>query len=453
MAAWWMMAVAAAAGGPEESLAEGIAHQRAGRVEQAIVAYESCLSQQPQHPGCLWEIGWSHWSQGNWQGVVDAWSPLRTLQPGRPHLETYLPQAERHLAHLQELFASLEQQPATTRAPVTEGRTIRIRAVGDIMLGSTFPEGHMPEDDAVGALADVTDWLADADLTFGNLEGPLCDTGVTRKCGTSENCYAFRSPTRYARHLKAAGFDLLSTANNHSGDFGETCRRATEQTLDAAGIAWSGAPGTVATRTVDGLKVGMVAFHTAPETNYLLDGPTASRTIAAAAAQHDVVIVSFHGGAEGTDAMHVPDGPETFYGEDRGDLRRFARRAIEAGADVVFGHGPHVPRGFELIDGHLVAYSLGNFATYGRFSLKGHLATSLVLDVTLDHEGRLVRGAILPVHQVGRGIPRKDDDGTAIALINDLTRTDFPDTGPSIAQDGTFTRPTAAPIAQGESEE
>ena len=86
---------------------------------------------------------------------------------------------------------------------------------------------------------------------------------------------------------------------------------------------------------------------------------------------HDIVIVSFHGGAEGSKALHVPYGQETFYGENRGHLREFTHTVIDAGADLVWGHGPHVLRGMEVYKDRLIAYSLGNFATYGRFNTRG----------------------------------------------------------------------------------
>ncbi len=165
---------------------------------------------------------------------------------------------------------------------------------------------------------------------------------------------------------------------------------------------------------------------------------TARALVASLAQSHDLVIVSFHGGAEGNKALHVPQGRESFYGENRGDLRTFTRVLVEAGADVIFGHGPHVPRGFQLIDGRLVAYSLGNFATYGRFGLDGHLSTSLILDVELDGEGRLIQGQIHPITLRGKGIPEKDSDGTAIDLIRSLSTEDFGDSAPLIAQDGRF---------------
>jgi hypothetical protein len=153
---------------------------------------------------------------------------------------------------------------------------------------------------------------------------------------------------------------------------------------------------------------------------------------------HDLVFVSFHGGAEGSKAAHVPNGPEKFYSENRGDLRAFARTAVGAGADLVLGHGPHVWRGLELVDGHLVAYSMGNFATYGLFRLEGALGTSAVLEVTLGPDGRLVTGKLLPTLQANGGLPAPDPAGKVIPMVRDLSTTDFGATAPQIDDDGTI---------------
>lgn len=420
------------------SLAAGMEAMRAKQTERALEHYKTCLETAPEHVACHWEIGWAYWTVSDWEQVVRHWKRVASLDPEHSEVGKHLPTAEGHLASLAVIRSTAEKAPASVRAPVPEGRTLRLRAVGDIMLGTDFPAGYLPPDDGAKLLDDVKDWLRDADLTFGNLEGPLCDGGTTRKCGEGGNCYAFRSPTRYAAYLAEAGFNLLSTANNHAEDFGVECRLQTEQAVAAHGMAFSGRPGTIASVEVDGLKVAMIGFHTSKNSHYVNDHPTAAALVQAQKATHDLVVVSFHGGAEGSKATRVPDEMEIFYGEKRGHLRAFAKTVVEAGADVVFGHGPHVPRGLQLIDGHLVAYSLGNFATYGRFNLSGHLATSLVLEVVLDHEGKLVSGRILPVKQIGQGVPVRDESGTAIDLIRSLSDLDFGDTAPVIAQDGTF---------------
>ena len=97
--------------------------------------------------------------------------------------------------------------------------TLRIAAVGDIMMGSGFPTNLLPADDAKGSFKAVLAPLRGADLTFGNLEGVLLDEGQSKKCKGGPSCYAFRMPERYVNHLVDAGFDAVSTANNHSGDF------------------------------------------------------------------------------------------------------------------------------------------------------------------------------------------------------------------------------------------
>lgn len=425
---------------PAELVEQGMLAQRNGDVDAALDHYQQCLTQQPDFVGCHWEIGWSYWTQGNWEKVVEHWRKVRSLDPSHSQVSKHLPKAEAQLESLRMIEAMASDAPTTVRPPLAKGRTLRLRAVGDIMLGTDFPgDGkHLPPSDGADMLTAVKAALLDADLTFGNLEGPLCDTGTTRKCGEGGNCYAFRTPTRYGRYLSEVGFDMLSTANNHAEDFGDECRLATETTLDALDIAYSGRPGTIATVDAAGVKVGMIGFHSARNSHYINDHEMAAKLVRHVAANHDVTIVSFHGGAEGSKALHVPDEMELFYGEKRGHLRQFAKVVIEAGADLVLGHGPHVPRAMQLIDGHLVAYSLGNFATYGRFNLSGYLGSSLILEVTLDHEGRLVSGRILPYRLEGEGVPRPDPENTAINLIRTLSSEDFGTSAPIIAQDGTF---------------
>ncbi|MDP3235701.1 MAG: CapA family protein [Myxococcales bacterium] len=322
-----------------------------------------------------------------------------------------------------------------------EAPTLRFRAVGDVMLGTSVPEGVLPPDDGAHLFDDVAALLQDADVTFANLEGPLCDSGTSAKCRKGGNCYAFRSPTRYAKYLKAAGVDLGSTANNHSGDFGDACRRETEAALDGQGIVWSGPPGSIGTLAAKGKKIALIAFHTSGATNDVNDLPTAKKLVAQAATTHDLVVVSFHGGAEGLGADRVKDGAERYLGENRGDLKAFTHAVIDAGADLVLGHGPHVLRAMELYQGRLIAYSLGNFATYGRFSLSGALGVSVVLEVELADDGRFVRGRLLSTKQEGKGVPMRDQTKRGQKTIAELSARDFPKTGVRVSNDGVLSAP------------
>ena len=114
-----------------------------------------------------------------------------------------------------------------------------IIGVGDIMLGSNYPfEYLLPENDA-NILKNTQNILKNADITAGNLEGTLFDTGGTPKsCNNPNVCYAFRMPSRYGTYLKQAGFDYLSIANNHSNDFGQTGIKETIQNLNNLNIKY-----------------------------------------------------------------------------------------------------------------------------------------------------------------------------------------------------------------------
>ena len=98
-------------------------------------------------------------------------------------------------------------------------------------------------------------------------------------------------------------------------------------------------------------------------------------------------MVAIHAGAEGSDQIHVPHGAEYFLGENRGNSRAFTHAAIDAGADLVVGSGPHVIRGVEWYHHRLIAYSTGNFAGYHNFSLGGTLSLSAIFRVTLKPDG------------------------------------------------------------------
>lgn len=434
MLAALLLALPAAADDTPAALhAAGLAAAQAKDPATAAATFAACAQLDPSFLPCQWELGWVAWAKNDWAGAAERWRRVRDGGDDPPGLAGYLALAEAHVAALAAARAATGSRP-----PLPPGFTLRLRAVGDLMIGSDFPSPTFPPAGAEHALDAVKDLLADADLTFGNVEGPLCDGGTTTKCKPGENCYAFRTPTRFAATFRDAGLDLASIANNHAEDFGLACREQTMAALAGAGIAWSGTPGTVATREVNGAKVGMVAFHTNPNSNYVNDPREVEALVRAAAATHDLVIVSFHGGAEGSKAGHVPRGGETFYGENRGDLRAFARTAVAAGADLVLGHGPHVWRGLEVVDGRLVAYSLGNFATYGLFRLDGPLGISAVLEVTLGPDGRFVAGKLLPTLQANGGIPAPDPAAAVVGIVRDLSAADFPETAPVIGADGSI---------------
>ena len=334
-------------------------------------------------------------------------------------------------------------QPVAEPTPVNK-EPITIAAVGDIMMASPFPnDSRMPPNDGADLFTPFKSVLAAADITFGNLEGPIVDTGISAKCRPgSTRCFAFRTPTRYGRYLKEAGFDVMSVANNHAGDFGETGRVSTQKVLDEQGIKYAGSLQPLATTAYlesHGKRVAFIGFghnNGMPSINDL-DG--ARRLVTEAGKKADIVVVSFHGGAEGTNAQRVPQRSEIFLGENRGNLPLFARTVIDAGADLVIGHGPHVMRGMEIYKDRLVMYSLGNFCTYGWFQLAGETALTAVVEATIDAEGKFISGRIYPGKQEGRGIPVPDEAKQAVPLLRNLSTADFPTSAPKIADDGSIT--------------
>lgn len=315
------------------------------------------------------------------------------------------------------------------------------------MLGTDYPQNHLPDDDGIGFLADVAPFLSSADVAFGNLEGVLVDGGEPgKKCSNPSACYLFRSPTRYAYHYRAAGFDVLSLANNHARDFGEAGRDSSMVAIAAAGMHHSGRVDDFASLEVNGTRVAVLAYAVTKNSNMMLDYELAFETVAHFAASHDIVLVSFHGGAEGVGVTHVPFADEEYYGEPRGDVVWFARGAVDAGADLVIGHGPHVVRGMERYKDRLIAYSLGNFATYYGISVAGIKGVAPILTTTLDGNGVFVEGEIVSTIQLRPAGPSIDEKDRALNLIRGLSIEDFGEPGLQFLPDGRILPTTRPPV-------
>lgn len=230
----------------------------------------------------------------------------------------------------------------------------------------------------------------------------------------------------------------MSLANNHARDFGEEGRLASMKSLAAAGMHHSGLEGDFASMSVNGLDVAFLAYAVTRNSNLLLDYDLASSTVSAFASSHDIVVVSFHGGAEGRDVTHLPFAEEEYFGEPRGDVVKFSRMMVDAGADLVVGHGPHVVRAMENYRDRLIAYSLGNFATYYGISVDGQKGIAPILMVTLDGEGNFVEGNIHSTIQLRPDGPSIDPEHRALKLIRDLSEEDFGSPGIFFGEDGTI---------------
>jgi len=356
-------------------------------------------------------------------------------------------------APMPSIESAAEETPAAVPAaepplPDLSSLRISIASVGDMMIGTDYPQNHLPDDDGVSFLSNVTAVLSAADVTFGNLEGVLLDGGTPgKKCSNPAACYLFRSPTRYAGHYKRAGFDVLSLANNHARDFGEEGRSSSMEALAAHGMYHSGREGDFASFTVRDTRIAVLAFAVTKNSNMMLDYELAFATVEQFSATHDIVVVSFHGGAEGVDVTHIPFAEEEYYGEPRGDVVWFARGVVDAGADLVIGHGPHVVRGMERYKGRLIAYSLGNFATYYGISVAGIKGIAPILTVTLDGNGLFVDGQITSTVQLRPAGPSLDEKQRALNLMRGLSIDDFGSPGLLFESDGLILPVARSPFA------
>ncbi|MCC3765808.1 CapA family protein [Glycomyces sp. TRM65418] len=331
--------------------------------------------------------------------------------------------------------AAAETTPAESPSP--EPREITITHVGDTMPGS-YPN-QMASDDGAGFFAGVRDALP-GDVVIANLEGAL-STLEFDKCGGGE-CTYFRLPAEYAQVFADAGFDVLNQANNHGWDAGPDGAIETQEAIREAGMAVCGIKDEVClVETESGLTVGLVGF--APYTFYTdnRDLDAVAALVASAKEQADIVVATAHLGAEGTDHRHVPEGVETYLGEDRGDTRAFARTCVDNGADLVFGHGPHVLRGMEVYNGKLIAYSLGNFGGgQNLFATDGPLGRSAILTVTVREDGTILAAQATATRMDGDGYPQLDDDHGAFEDLNELAA-DFGDAGVRVDDNGALIIP------------
>lgn len=325
-----------------------------------------------------------------------------------------------------------------------EEQTVKIIGVGDMMLGTNYPSrSYLPANGGKDLLTDVKEILSGADLTFGNLEGTILDKGGTaKKCRNPNVCYVFRSPESYINHFTDAGFDVLSIANNHARDFGAQGLKRTKEVLATAGIEYAGLAGTdeYAIFEKDGITYGFCAFAPNVGTVDIRNISRAKQIVAKLEKEVDIVIVSFHGGAEGSKHQRMTRKTEYYYGENRGNVYNFAHAVVDAGADIVFGHGPHVTRAAELYNDRFIIYSLGNFCTYGRFNLRGEAGIAPIIELEVTKEGEFKGGRIIPIYQQKTHGPKIDGQKRAIKTLQNLTKLDFPKTSLQIDDEGNLSQ-------------
>ena len=322
------------------------------------------------------------------------------------------------------------EQISFNQSTVEDSIYITFIGVGDIMLGSNYPSrSYLPPNDGLDILKDVKNVISSANFSFGNLEGVFLSEEIppAKKCNDSSICYTFKMPDHYVKYIKEAGFNMLSLANNHINDFGSkginnTIKLLSENSIHFAGLRTH--PYTIIEQ--DGIRVGFTAFGFSRNVNSINDYQEVRKIVSHLDSLTDIVVVSFHGGGEGKRFRRITKQREFFLEENRGNPYEFSRVAIDAGADIVFGHGPHVTRGIDLYKNRLICYSLGNFATYGLFNISGVNGIAPIMKVRVAKSGDFVDAEVISIQQIKRGIPRIDDSHKAYGEIIELTNQDIP---------------------------
>ena len=338
---------------------------------------------------------------------------------------------------------------------------IRLCAGGDVTLGTNLDtlwakaaarrlRADFQLSDAPDALlAPLKSFFEGADIVLVNVEGAIGDGFAPRKCGKKTlNCFAFRQPAAAAtaiRRLVDSAAVVGNVANNHARDAGDDGFLVSLSYLRRAGVLVTGAD-TLATPVVTrrGDTIAVLGFYTSSDSPDARDLDAVRRHVARAVERWGTVVVTMHLGAEGAGAQRTHDSTELFLGTiDRGNPVAFANAALESGATLVIGHGPHVIRAAEWRDDRLVLYSLGNLLTYGPFRLAEPMNRGVVACAEID-SARHVRTAWLrPTMQLAPGVLRPDSAARAITLVDSLSGLDFPATGVLVGTDGVLRRRVA----------
>jgi hypothetical protein len=350
------------------------------------------------------------------------------------------------------IVATLVPADSTPRKP------LRLCAGGDITLGSNLDSAWAINAEATlwsrfarradpdSMLVQVRPLFENADIVLVNIEGAIGDGPAFKKCGKkSKSCFAFRQPPAAAdalRHLGGPTARVVGNlANNHSHDAGPDGLAMTQALLDSADVKITGAD-TLATRVITerGDTVAILGFYTGSDSPDARDFAAVRRYVTRAVKDFGVVIVTMHLGAEGAKAQRTKNANELFVGGNRGNPVAFAKAALDAGATAVIGHGPHVLRAGEWRDSSLVLYSLGNLVNYGTFGLGEPMNHGAVACMNIDGPRSVSAAHIESTIQIAPGVVLADESGGSAALIDSLSRLDFPRTGVAVGADGSIGR-------------
>ena len=271
--------------------------------------------------------------------------------------------------------------PPETEPPVTEPKEkhYTLTFAGDCTFGSVASNWSNPNHfiKTIGEnydypFANVRKFFENDDFTIINLEGPLTDSSS----GGANKRFSFRGPTAYTQIMTGSSVEAVTLANNHSEDFGKAGYESTTKVLKEAGITYVEKNGTAMYTTESGLKIGLYAGAFDISTSDVKNDIAKLRNSGA-----EIVICAFHWGEEG-------------HYRPSADQQKIAKAAIDAGADIVYGHHPHVLQKIEQYKDGYIFYSLGNFS-FGGAALPGDYDTAMLqMDVVRDENGKVSLGEL-----------------------------------------------------------
>ena len=308
--------------------------------------------------------------------------------------------------------------PTTTVPGTTTTESVRtwtLLATGDVLMERSERLGLDP-------FASIEPSLGSADISVVNVEMAISDRGTAR-----DKTYVFRAPPTAAARIAAGGVRVGNLANNHAMDYGPDALADTIDLLEAAGVVTIGAGSNTdeayryrVLTTRGGLSVAFVGaslivpsgFAAGPTTPGIASAhpPNLSRvldTVRAAAAAADAVVVVVHWGIERNPCTNDAQ-------------RSLARQLLDAGADAIIGHHPHVLQPVVFTGEKLVTFSLGNFIWEPRQHMGGETGV-----LQIDFDGDKVVGWTLHPHLLdGDGVPVPADSGPRVNRIHEITSGD-----------------------------
>ena len=315
--------------------------------------------------------------------------PCLTNCGHREKIKIHPPQQQDHTIFYPEKKHFSHYKKSTT--PLIYPALITIAAVGDIMLGE-HAVSYINKYGTNYPFDSTKARLTNAHFTIGNLEAPFALSGTK-----FDKRFNFKVPPHFANGLVDAGFDVMNLANNHLMDYGKEALISTLNILDSLGIRHCGAglnyeeAHKPALFELNGTTVAFLGYSlTFPSEFWATDSRAGTayprdksviKAIKHCEEIADITVVSFHWGGE------LRSTPKEYQ-------KHFAHLSINAGADLILGHHPHVLQGIEIYKNRLIIYSLGNFA----FAQYGNKKTndSIILKTYLTKKG-LLFSHVIPI--------------------------------------------------------